>query len=375
MKFVMELKRMQFFSTGCLSCVYGALQLVRCVSFQRLGSACEDATRSREGWINMVVLMSAAGFVLLMIMVHRCGALMRGAIPKGGTVRRGFRLVGDRIVWKPTAEQDIHKATLTDAALEHELEASDRAAVVSRRLEKAASGINPHAMEQAMDEAEDDDGPATTAPGAPPPRPKVAKGKWMARHHRRYATVVAYCLDDDEHAVVFDDDPEHVEVWLKLFDESQSQFYVLRDESAVNWMRYLLIIDWVWFITCILGFFGTLVWMQVTFNNISASQLQAAVYWAKTMYALGAFPFLFASLPPYNRVLSHARGTGYDRDGHSRSVIRPWMRFQTAQSHKELLLDEIVTRQGRTSSAFNRDEAAVMAGLAADDGGPPRPMV
>jgi len=50
-------------------------------------------------------------------------------------------------------------------------------------------------------------------------------------------------------------------------------------------------------------------------SAVAGWQLRAIAIAAQIGYSLCAFPFFFASLPPWNSVVTHAKATGYNREG------------------------------------------------------------
>ena len=60
---------------------------------------------------------------------------------------------------------------------------------------------------------------------------------------------------------------------------------------------------------------GVVVLLMFATNSTRTWQVQQLLFWAKTWYALLAFPYQAFSLPGIAKVLTHARPTGYDKQG------------------------------------------------------------
>ena len=113
------------------------------------------------------------------------------------------------------------------------------------------------------------------------------------------------------------------------------RYFVFRSASATGWFRRLLAYDLFAFVSIVLVFGALHAWAWTEGLMTTGRQLREAVWWARCMYGLSALPYLVFSVPLLNRILTHTRPTGYDRDGRCvRKLSTPWKHRTTAPSRE-----------------------------------------
>ena len=121
---------------------------------------------------------------------------------------------------------------------------------------------------------------------------------------------------------------------LDLGDE-KLRYFVFRSAAATGWFRRLLAYDLCAFVSIVLVFGSLHAWAWAEGLMTTGRQLREAVWWARCMYGLSALPYLIFSVPLLNRILTHTRPTGYDRDGRCvRKLSTPWKHRTTAPSRE-----------------------------------------
>ena len=125
-----------------------------------------------------------------------------------------------------------------------------------------------------------------------------------ARGARRRARVTAYDRVTGTHVLA----------WMP---EAREERGVHVDEMTYfpnqdrNWLEGLLKYDTACFLIVVALVVATLYGYDVD----EAWQRNSLIFWAKSLYALTAFPYMVFLVPGINRILTHARPTGYDPDG------------------------------------------------------------
>lgn len=140
--------------------------------------------------------------------------------------------------------------------------------------------------------------------------------------HREQARCKCCCsgrsrFDDSDD----DDDPELMLAW----GESGSVQQKFRRRFTVGRRRlmFLLVYDIFCFLGAMAILLGTVVikydttWAGLAFLEIINDwKFRADVFWCRTVWAILGLPFWFISIPPFTRLLTHARSTGYTKNGH-----------------------------------------------------------
>lgn len=125
---------------------------------------------------------------------------------------------------------------------------------------------------------------------------------------RRSADVVRYHRWSAKHTIRWrDGDGAAADEVLEL--DSPDVDHIVHQER--NHLERLCAYDIVSFFLVV----GVVVLLMFATNSTRTWQVQQLLFWAKTWYALLAFPYQAFSLPGIAKVLTHARPTGYDKQG------------------------------------------------------------
>ena len=138
--------------------------------------------------------------------------------------------------------------------------------------------------------------------------------------------------------------------------------YIMRREFGTNHLHKLLVWD---FCACFVSLSVVVLAFAATDSlreHMEPWQVMGAICWFRIIYSVTTFPFLLFRLPVLSLVLSHARPTGYTRNGKCVPKLKTWPWYSNYKHPPR-----------RKSALFQRPPGALASDAAAPDATPASP--
>ena len=297
-RFILVYKYFQFWVSGIFGLFFAAATYAHCVVIELPEST---AMCGRKGPGSSQVKLLGADFdwfVTMAAFFAQIGLVwialfkLRFSVPKGGSVRRGERLVGDTVYWE------------------------------EQRAKKIEAG--PNNAEEGASGAQEGPGNEINSPI------RKVTVTFLGK-------VMAYDRRSDSHTIELEADPKAsrpvagAEVQLQLHGR---RYFVLGSKGPLH---QLLVYDLVCFIVSIVGMVVFVFTARRNDGVLEAWQWRAALTGARISYSLSTLPFFLVSIPPWSYVITHARETGYNEHGICVPKIHPkdfgWVKVGMASKH------------------------------------------
>ena len=265
--------------------------------------------------VDLLLYPFFVGFFLQIILVWIALYLLKWSLPKGGAVRRGVRLIGDRVYWKERRNMDCGPPGTPLPSDDDVLtkQAPRRSQRTERRFGKVVGydrSTGLHAVEIELPQTP----PTATVTNELDFDVDIEKGRGLQ------AAVPVVTT-----AVVVEN--------VRLHD---MRYFVVSKSGP---LRHLLFYDLVsFFVVCVLT--GLLVVVSHETGRLKHGwkirwQIRSALICAQIGYSLCALPFVIASISPWKWVFTHARDTGYTKNGVCVPIVEPhdfaWVVNPTAE--------------------------------------------
>ena len=374
---------MQFWTTGLYAICSGTLTYYSCTTLGDCDGVHLAGGPGAALAQQVVFFTQSVSFGLMVLLAWLAIDLAHSALPKGGTVHVGRRLVGDTIsiqfaganskrrravVRSFDPRTNLHTIEVRRAGFdvnlrgrhvrvkahddEHRAHDGAHAHKIARRAREAAaiSAAEDGFAEQGVADVDD---VAALQAARPHPFEMLRERSSLFRDAvPETAVVTAFdaacaCADAAPHAApvapASDDgdaqphEEREATVTLDLTNDEIS-YFPLRSAAASGLFRKLLKYDVVAFALIVGALVALHLWAWLDGRLTHAWQWREGLYWARAFFALSSFPYLFFSIPVLNRILTHARPTGYDRAGRCVAKLeRPWEHKHDAdgKSHGE----------------------------------------
>ena len=310
-KFIFLFKAFQFWFSGVLELLMVSWSYSVCI-IVHLGEDCGGSGiyENEAGSLGPSIVFGLAilGFCFQIILVWVAMYLLRFSVPKGGSVRRGQRLVGNTVMWHDKQPIGSDGDSLNS-------EAGEFVSVTYRyvtRIGKVVSFDRKTELHEVFFSHDGQDLAQASSTGA---MAAGANDKSIAARktfdsaslepNNGSSFAEQYTSSEHDHLSSEVDDGR-----VQVVDLHATRYFV-KDERPIP-LQKLLFWDLCCFVFACLAAGGFLLTASLQGTLQHGWQWRAALAGARIAYSLGALPFFFCSLPPYDSVFTHARKTGYN---------------------------------------------------------------